>query len=173
MHGTLSSTTGLAADLLDLLRDEQTRFDTFLELLDHERHALRALSSPELDRLNAAKLELLTDIQGLERRRTALVAALAAEWRVPVAALTLRAIADRVGGQAGQECRQRHERLSATLDRIREVSAVNGAVISRSLAFLDHALSLIRPPASSATIYSPSASLVSGAPDGALIERKG
>ncbi|HZS11014.1 MAG TPA: flagellar protein FlgN [Nitrospirales bacterium] len=173
MLGTLTPTTSAAAELLDLLHEEQTRFDTFLTLLTRERDCLRSLSPSELETLTAAKLALLTEIQTLEQRRVRVVASLAAEWGVPVDTLTLQAIAKRMGGPAGEDCRRRQQQLNATLDAIREASAVNGSVISKSLAFLDQALSLVRSRPAAAPIYSPSAGLVSAAHDGALIERKG
>jgi flagellar biosynthesis/type III secretory pathway chaperone len=172
MQTTLSPNS-LATELLDLLQEEQTRFDTFLELLNHERNTLRALSSTELETLNAAKLDLLNEIQTLERRRIALVSGLSAEWRVPPASLTLRAIGERLGGSIGRECGLRQDRLNATLEAIRQASALNGSVIAKSLAFLDQALSLVRARPAPPPIYSPSAAIVSAAPDGALIERKG
>lgn len=168
-----SSIASLATDLLQTLQHEQARFEDLLELLAQEHHCIASLSLRELDSMTVTKLALLNEIQALEKTRHIIIGRLAASWDCPSESLTLRLIADRIGGQTGHQLRERQKRLSGLLEAIHASNEVTRTVIMRFLDLLHQVIKLCSASPVSIPLYGSSASILSSGSGTTLLDQKG
>ncbi|WP_447972100.1 flagellar export chaperone FlgN [Nitrospira sp. Kam-Ns4a] len=166
-------TTALVTDLVTLLDQEQSSLEALLHLLAEERRAVRTLSLDRLTGGATAKTRLLDDLHQLERRRTTLVAALAAEWGTDPERLTLTEIAARVPAEEAGRLLRRRDRLQASLLATLDANRFNGSVIARVCRFLEESLSCWRLPAEPGGLYSDAGAARRTELGGQLVERRG
>jgi len=146
MHTSPVGVTSLVEALTEILTQEQQALESFLELLRHEKEAIRRLSSSRMADITIQKLNLLETIRVLEQKRSEAVGQLADEWGVNEGELTLRAIAGRVAASEAGGLLRQQDRLKKTMLEVRDASEFNGILIGDSLDFFHQLLSACRVP---------------------------
>jgi len=173
MHTSPVGVTSLVEALTEILTQEQQALASFLGLLRHEQAAIRGLSSMQMAAITAEKLTLLEAIRLLEQRRSELISELSGEWDVDEDALTLRAVADRVGAPEAGALLRRQDQLKKTILEVREASEFNGSLVASSLDCFQQLLSACRP-SEQPLLYSATGSLQPAPASGqAFVGRRG
>ena len=164
----------LLARLLETLEALRQRTQSFVDLLMHERHAIKTLAMDQLSGLSEAKLRLIDELGRYEDVRKDLIEQLAALWKVPADLMTIGWIAEHVGGPVAGQLKRQQAQLNHSLVAARRSNQVTGAVLHKSLAFLHAAVSIARAPfQTQPALYSESGSVLAATREGGLLERRG
>jgi flagellar biosynthesis/type III secretory pathway chaperone len=152
----------------------QERLEVFLDLLTQEHEAIGALALDRLGEINRGKLQLLEELNSLDRERACLVGQMANLWSLEPASVTLGSIAHRVGGEVGGRLKRQQNQLNESIAAVRERNQFISSLLGRSLTFLHEALRIWYTPESSpAPLYCESGAMRSAQSEGSLLRRKG
>jgi flagellar biosynthesis/type III secretory pathway chaperone len=164
----------LLSRLVSTLGALRQRTQSFVDLLAHERQAIKALAMDQLTSINQAKLQVLNELATHEDVRRDLIGQLAITWSIPAEAMTIGRIADDAGGSVAIELKQQQAQLNHTILAARRSNQVTGALLHKSLAFLHEAIGMMRAPfQAQLALYSESGSMQSLPPAGGMLERRG
>jgi len=164
----------LLARLLETLEGLRERTQSFVDLLMHERQAIKTLAMDQLTALNEGKLRLIDELGTYEDVRKDIIGQLAHLWKRPADSITIGWIAEHVGGPVAGQLKQQQADLSHSIVAARRSNQITGAVLHKSLTFLHAAVSIARTPFQhQPALYSESGSVLAATREGGLLERRG
>jgi flagellar biosynthesis/type III secretory pathway chaperone len=159
------------AETLEALRQ---RTQSFVDLLTRERQAIMTLAMDQLTSVNEAKLQVLKELATYEDMRKDLIERLASIWRIPAEEMTIGGIAEHAGGPVATALKQQQAQLNHTILAARRSNQATGALLHKSLAFLQGAVGIMGAPFQvQLALYSESGSMQTSPPAGAMLERRG
>ncbi|MBE7557472.1 flagellar protein FlgN [bacterium] len=127
-------------ELLDLLTEEEQRFNRLFALKLSERTALAAGDTFAIEAGTRSMERVAREIDELETDRIALTHALAAEYGVPAEELTLSRLAELTGAYYREPLLSAAARLADILHRLELQNRQNAMVLRENLAVLNEAV---------------------------------
>ncbi|BCV25530.1 flagellar protein FlgN [Gelria sp. Kuro-4] len=127
-------------ELTRLLEEQVQLYRTLNELAGRKEEALRLADVEAVEQINKLEQALVVKGGRLEKQRYEAQADLAVAWGVPVAELTLRAIAERADWATVARCRAAGAELGKLLAELEERNARCASIIAGALELVKRTL---------------------------------
>jgi flagellar biosynthesis/type III secretory pathway chaperone len=121
----------LSAELEKTLTDNLKLYDEMGKALDEECEALKAYSLTRLDAAIKRKMEVASKLRLIEEARNAMVSKISGRLGTPPAQISLKGLADQVGGEVRTRLLTLRSRMRQIVQTVTEKNDFNRGVISK------------------------------------------
>lgn len=145
-------------ELISILDEETSLYQTFLQIMEEERDALASFSVEHINSIVSKKLELVAAIREAEGTRGAIVGSMGDSLDVKNLEFTISYLIGILNEPHAGRLRNCARKLSHVVAEVSEFNKDNGVLIERSLRYINDSINILSGLAEERHTYSPSSS---------------